>query len=85
MASKTQILSLYKSLLRESEKFPNYNFRSYAIRRVRDAFKEKKTITDQKQAKKEIEYAKENLAIIQRQTSIGNMFKTEKLVIENTR
>ncbi|XP_030026157.1 LYR motif-containing protein 4 [Manduca sexta] len=83
--SKSQILSLYKMLLRESEKFPNYNFRSYALRRVRDAFKDSKNLSDAKSIKKEYEFAKENLAIIRRQVLIGDMYKTEKLVIENMR
>ncbi|KAG6451561.1 hypothetical protein O3G_MSEX007216 [Manduca sexta] len=72
-------------LLRESEKFPNYNFRSYALRRVRDAFKDSKNLSDAKSIKKEYEFAKENLAIIRRQVLIGDMYKTEKLVIENMR
>ncbi|XP_026325424.1 LYR motif-containing protein 4 isoform X1 [Hyposmocoma kahamanoa] len=85
MSSKTQILSLYKSLMRESQKFANYNFRSYSLRRVRDAFKENKGLTDQKHIKKEIEFAKQSFGVIQRQAAIGDMYKTEKLVIENMR
>ncbi|CAK1549067.1 unnamed protein product [Leptosia nina] len=81
--SKIQILALYKSLMRESQNFPNYNFRSYALRRVRDAFRESKFLTDAKAINKQIEFAKENLQMIKRQTIIGNMFKTDKLVIEN--
>ncbi|KAI5635093.1 complex 1 protein (LYR family) domain-containing protein [Phthorimaea operculella] len=83
MSSKTQVLSLYKSLMRESGKFGNYNFRCYALRRVRDAFKENKSLTDPNIAKREIQYAKENLDIIKRQVIIGNMYGTDKLVIEN--
>ncbi|XP_013186412.2 LYR motif-containing protein 4 [Amyelois transitella] len=81
--SKTQILSLYKALMRESQKFPNYNFRSYALRRVRDAFKENQSVTDTKTITKQIEFAKDNLSMLKRQVIIGNMYKTEKLVIEN--
>ncbi|XP_045457732.1 LYR motif-containing protein 4B [Melitaea cinxia] len=80
---KSQILSLYKSLLKESHKFANYNFRSYALRRVRDAFKENKSLSDPKSIKKEFEYGKNNLEIIKRQVVIGDMYRTEKLVIEN--
>ncbi|XP_068622048.1 protein bcn92 [Battus philenor] len=83
MASKSQILSIYKNLLRESQKFPNYNFRLYAIRRVRDAFKEKKSLQDQKLIKKEYDFAKVNLEVIKRQVVVGDMYRTEKLVIEN--
>ncbi|CAH2229522.1 LYR motif-containing protein 4B [Pararge aegeria] len=82
---KIQVLSLYKSLMKESKKFSNYNFRLYALRRIRDAFKESKLLTDPKLIKKEFEYGKQNLEIIQRQVVVGNMYQTEKLVIENVR
>ncbi|XP_063544760.1 LYR motif-containing protein 4 [Cydia strobilella] len=83
--TKMQVLSIYKNLLRESQNFANYNFRSYALRRVRDAFKANKTLSDSKQIQKEYQFAKENLAIIRRQAAIGDMYQTEKLVIENVR
>ncbi|XP_034838467.1 LYR motif-containing protein 4B-like [Maniola hyperantus] len=82
---KIHVLSLYKSLLKESNKFANYNFRAYALRRIRDAFQENKSLTDPKLVKKEFEYGKENLKIIKRQVVVGDMYQTEKLVIENIR
>lgn len=44
--------------------------RSYTLRRVRDAFKENKTLTDPKQIKKEFDYASESLELIRRQVRI---------------
>eukprot|EP00965_Chrysotila_dentata_P163602 5402313-Pleurochrysis_carterae.AAC.3 len=38
MSSRTQVLSLYRSLLRTSKGFVNYNFREYALRHVRESF-----------------------------------------------
>ncbi|KAL4623442.1 LYR motif-containing protein 4-like [Arapaima gigas] len=38
-SSRYQVLSLYRMLLKESKKFPSYNFRMYALRRVRDGFR----------------------------------------------
>ncbi|KPI96451.1 PREDICTED: LYR motif-containing protein 4 [Papilio xuthus] len=81
--SRPHILAIYKSLLRESQKFSNYNFRLYALRRVRDAFKEHKSLQDHKLIKKEYDFAKDNLEIIKRQVVIGEMYRTDKLVIEN--
>ncbi|XP_072937576.1 LYR motif-containing protein 4 homolog [Epargyreus clarus] len=83
--TKNQVLALYKSMLRESQKFPNYNFRAYALRRIKDAFKASKTLTDPKIIKKEFEFAQQNFALIKRQVVIGDMFRTDKLVIENLR
>ncbi|KAF2885233.1 hypothetical protein ILUMI_20952 [Ignelater luminosus] len=83
MSSKLQVLSLYRLLIRESKKFPSYNFRNYALRRIRDSFKENKSLTDQIQIKQQINKGYDNLEIIKRQVLIGNLYKTDKLVIEN--
>ncbi|OWR43403.1 hypothetical protein KGM_203586 [Danaus plexippus plexippus] len=82
--TKNQVLALYKSLMKESHKFSNYNFRAYALRRVRDAFKENKSLMDSKTIKKEFLHGKENLELIKRQVIIGDMYKAEKLVIEQS-
>ncbi|XP_073532771.1 LYR motif-containing protein 4 isoform X1 [Phyllobates terribilis] len=66
-SSRTQVLSLYKVLLRESQKFNSYNYRTYAIRRVRDAFREKKNVDDFHEIQSLMYRAKENLEVIQRQ------------------
>nr|ACI66069.1 LYR motif-containing protein 4 [Salmo salar] len=38
--SRTQVISLYRMLIKESKKFPSYNYRTYALRRVKDSFRE---------------------------------------------
>ncbi|XP_073423463.1 LYR motif-containing protein 4 isoform X1 [Dendrobates tinctorius] len=70
-SSRTQVLNLYKVLLRESQKFNSYNYRTYAIRRVRDAFREKKNVDDFHEIQSLIYRAKENLEVIQRQQRGG--------------
>ncbi|XP_073532773.1 LYR motif-containing protein 4 isoform X3 [Phyllobates terribilis] len=70
-SSRTQVLSLYKVLLRESQKFNSYNYRTYAIRRVRDAFREKKNVDDFHEIQSLMYRAKENLEVIQRQPPWG--------------
>ena len=44
--AQAKSLSLYRSLLRQSKQFANYNFRTYAWRRTRDAFREHQNETD---------------------------------------
>ena len=44
-----EVRSLYRSLLRTSRQFAAYNFREYAKRRTRDAFREHGTVTDVRQ------------------------------------
>lgn len=36
----------YRSLLRQSRQFAAYNFREYALRRTKDAFRANKNLTD---------------------------------------
>ncbi|CAG9764717.1 unnamed protein product [Ceutorhynchus assimilis] len=82
MASKTKILNLYKALLRESQKFSTYNFRSYAVRRIRDAFRDNRNITDSELINNRISEARKNLDLIKRQALVSQMYQTDKLVIE---
>jgi hypothetical protein len=83
MAGRSQILVLYKTMLREAAKFPDFNFRSYAQRRVQDAFQEAKALTDSTEITNQMRFANDNLAVIRRQTTIGHLFNTnEKLSIE---
>ncbi|CAH1981362.1 unnamed protein product [Acanthoscelides obtectus] len=83
MSKKIDILKLYKSLMRESQKIPDYNFRNYALRKVRDSFKANSSITDATLLKNEVQDAFKNLDIMKRQAAIGQMYSAEKLVIEN--
>ncbi|XP_065090996.1 LYR motif-containing protein 4 [Ochlerotatus camptorhynchus] len=81
-AHKMKVLSLYRQLLRESQKFSSYNFRNYALRRIRDAFRGNKALTDSVKIQSEMEFARKNLDTIKRQALISQMFRTDKLVIE---
>nr|CAI5867838.1 unnamed protein product [Callosobruchus analis] len=83
MSKKVDLLKLYKSLMRESQKIPDYNFRNYALRKVRDSFKANSKITDSTLINNEIQEATKNLEIIKRQAAVGQMYSAEKLVIEN--
>ncbi|KAF4790949.1 LYR motif-containing protein 4 isoform X1 [Turdus rufiventris] len=68
-SSRVQVLRLYRALLRESQRFSSYNYRTYAIRRIRDAFRENKNIADSEKIEELLNKAKANLEVIQRQTS----------------
>nr|XP_057915948.1 LYR motif-containing protein 4B-like [Doryrhamphus excisus]XP_057916831.1 LYR motif-containing protein 4B-like [Doryrhamphus excisus] len=80
--SSTQVLSLYRMMLRESRNFPSYNYRTYALRRVRDAFRANKQVDDPKTVERLVLEGRQSLALIQRQVAIGHMFKTQKTVVE---
>ena len=74
LSSTKKVLSLYKVMLRESEKFVDLNYRSYAIRRIKDGFRAQSQVTEQSEIETKIQYAKVNLDIIKRQTTVGHLF-----------
>ncbi|XP_043082922.1 LYR motif-containing protein 4 [Puntigrus tetrazona] len=81
-SSREHVLSLYRLLLKESKKFPSYNYRTYALRPVRDAFRENRTAEDPEVVEELLNRARDSLALIQRQVCIGKMFEIQKTVVE---
>ncbi|XP_070709537.1 LYR motif-containing protein 4 [Pempheris klunzingeri] len=81
-STRAQVISLYKMMLTESKKFPSYNYRTYALRRVRDAFKANRKVEDPKTVESLLVEGQQTLAVIQRQVAIGRMFETQKTVVE---
>lgn len=61
-------------MLRESEKFVDLNYRSYAMRRVKDGFRSNARLVEESKIKETVSNAKENLEIIKRQTTVGQLF-----------
>ncbi|XP_035475121.1 LYR motif-containing protein 4 [Scophthalmus maximus] len=81
-SARTQVMSLYRMMLRESSKFPSYNYRTYALRRVRDAFRANRKIEDPRTVERLMEEGQRTLALIQRQVSVGMMYEAQKIVVE---
>lgn len=59
-----------------------YHCSMYTLRRVRDAFKENKSLTDESKIQQCLKEATENLQMLRRQTLISELYKTDKLIIE---
>jgi len=78
MAARGQVLQLYKTMLREAGKFPDFNFRSYALRRVRDGFKTGKSLQDSEAIAAQILEAENNLQVIKRQATLGSLFDIQQ-------
>lgn len=80
--SRTAVLSLYRNLLRTGGQFNQYNFREYALRRTRDAFREHKNETDPEKVQELVHCGLNDLQMMKRQTVIGQMYNIDKLVVE---
>ncbi|XP_037934038.1 protein bcn92 [Teleopsis dalmanni] len=84
MSMRRQVISLYRKMLRESGKLGPYNFRMYAIRKIRDTFRTNRTI-DFEEISRQLQLAEHNLEIIRRQAIIGHLYNVDKLVIEQSK
>ncbi|KAL2280308.1 hypothetical protein FJTKL_12578 [Diaporthe vaccinii] len=72
----------YRQLLRQSEQFASYNFREYAKRRTRDAFRENKAVEDQRKIQELVQKGLKELQMMKRQTVVGHFFELDRLVVE---
>lgn len=77
-----ETLSLYRSLLRSGSRLAAYNFREYALRRTRDAFRANKDLDDFRETQNLLQKGYKELAILKRQASISQMYAADKLVVE---
>ncbi|XP_036203789.1 LYR motif-containing protein 4 isoform X1 [Myotis myotis] len=66
-SSRARVLDLYRAMLRESKQFSAYNYRTYAIRKIRDAFRENKNMKDPVEIQALVNKAKRDLEMIRRQ------------------
>ncbi|KAI8388909.1 uncharacterized protein BYT42DRAFT_491154 [Radiomyces spectabilis] len=82
-ATRTQVLSLYREFLRYGNQFSSYNFRDYAIRRSRDAFRSQINETNPEKITECIQKAKKELEMVRRQATISSLYsRGDRLVIE---
>ncbi|KAK5053728.1 hypothetical protein LTR84_001689 [Exophiala bonariae] len=80
--SAFSVRSLYRSLLRQSSQFANYNFRTYARRRTRDAFHEHQREQDSRRIQELVQTGLKELQVMKRQTIVSQFFQIDRLVVE---
>ncbi|KAK3311395.1 uncharacterized protein B0T15DRAFT_521334 [Chaetomium strumarium] len=80
--SAQKVLSLYRQLLRQGNQFSAYNFREYAKRRTRDAFRENKNVEDPRRIQELMQKGLQDLQMLKRQTVISQFYQINKLVVE---
>lgn len=70
MSSSREVLQLYRQMLRMGSAFTSYNFRMYATRRIKDAFRENKDISDPEKIRTLIKRAEDSLQVMKRQVPV---------------
>lgn len=69
-----RVASLYHSLLKEANKFTNYNFRNHAIRKIKWDFQKDLTITDEKIIQERLEQGHKQLESLKRQVTLSQLY-----------
>ncbi|KAH7316769.1 hypothetical protein B0I35DRAFT_433951 [Stachybotrys elegans] len=77
-----QARSLYRQLLRQGGQFPAYNFRDYAKRRTRDAFRANAAVQDERDIQELLQKGLKELQAMKRQTVVGQFYQFDRLVVE---
>ena len=75
------VRQLYRQLLREAERFPQYNYRQYAMRRIRDEFERRKDMEASK-IPELLAKGRGELERLRRMTSVASLYAHDKLIIE---
>mmetsp|Transcript_13491 Transcript_13491/g.13691 ORF Transcript_13491/g.13691 Transcript_13491/m.13691 type:complete len:82 (-) Transcript_13491:311-556(-) len=81
MTTSSAPLRLFRSLLREAKQVNDYNFRSYAVRRVKSGFRLNQTL-QRGDIESTLDQGFSQLALLKRQRTLGNMFPTARSVME---
>ncbi|KAL1301530.1 hypothetical protein AAFC00_005771 [Neodothiora populina] len=82
MSTPVEVRSLYRSLLRTGKQFGTYNFREYAQRRTRDAFRDHVAESDPRQIQELVQKGIQELQVLKRQTVVSQFFQLDRLVVE---
>ncbi|RQM06648.1 hypothetical protein DH86_00001278 [Scytalidium sp. 3C] len=72
----------YRQLLKQGEQFAAYNFREYAKRRTRDAFREHQHVDDERKIQELLQKGYKELQSLKRQTVVSQFYQLDRLVIE---
>ncbi|CAM6084848.1 unnamed protein product [Calypogeia fissa] len=72
--SSAEMIQLFKALLREAKKFPNYNIREYVKRRVKEGFRENISTTDPAAVAAAYAYGRQSLQVAQRQSVVYSLY-----------
>jgi len=79
--SRQHVLGLFRSLLRQAGRLEDYNFRSYAKRRVALGFQEGRSSSGE-EAAREYRDGVKNLEMLKRQALISHLYPSKRSVME---
>ncbi|CAB3404137.1 unnamed protein product [Caenorhabditis bovis] len=75
-------VKLYKQLQQEANKIPQYNYRSFFNRRIRDHFEKNRTVSDLNKQHELYQEGLRNLEVLKRQSLVCQLYPHKKTVVE---
>eukprot|EP00980_Cylindrotheca_fusiformis_P015903 scaffold4658_cov118-Cylindrotheca_fusiformis.AAC.9 len=75
--------ALYRALLRQARELPDYNFRSYSVRRVKAGFRKNQHLQGP-EAAAAIEDGEAQLKLLTRQVVLGKLYPSAASVMDAT-
>lgn len=84
--SSDSVKALYKTLLRHARTFPQYNYRNFALRKIKEDFSNVKLLKTSEELNKFMDLEREKLEQLKRMVKIQSLYVNEssKLILENT-
>mmetsp|Transcript_13783 Transcript_13783/g.20191 ORF Transcript_13783/g.20191 Transcript_13783/m.20191 type:complete len:81 (+) Transcript_13783:236-478(+) len=79
--SQASSAKLFRSLMREAKRVNDYNFRSYAIRRVKAGFEMNKDLQGDA-ATAALQDGEHQLGVLKRQAVLGQLYPSARSVME---
>mmetsp|Transcript_8245 Transcript_8245/g.23519 ORF Transcript_8245/g.23519 Transcript_8245/m.23519 type:complete len:84 (+) Transcript_8245:153-404(+) len=80
--SSTQTLALYRHMLRAAGRFTQYNFRDYAMRKVKTEFHRNRGLQGE-EAEKALAFAREQMELLRRQSTISQLYRAKESVLQH--
>ena len=74
LPARSELLTQFRSLIRNCQKFPDYNIREYVKRRTVDAFRENPTLTDPAAIATAVADARSQLEVAKRQSIVYSLY-----------
>ncbi|KAL3824763.1 hypothetical protein ACJIZ3_020792 [Penstemon smallii] len=72
--TRSEVLSLFRSLLRTAREFSDYNVREYTKRRTVDAFRDNRRLSNQAEAAAAFAEGKSQLGVAKRQAVVYSLY-----------
>ena len=78
----TPALTVYRQLLKNARLMKQYNYREYALRTIRNRFRENANETDSAKISELLAEAQRNNDVLQRQAQISRMYAHDSSILE---